>query len=379
MASIRTRKSRDGITSYQLQYRHEGRQPSIEFADYADAAKWRDRFNDLGPATALEMLRIENSDSPCVRLKEAGIEYIDSLTRAEDGTRNRYRAYMRNDIEPFFNSALPVDAITEALVVKWINHLSRVVGNAPKTVANKHGYLFGLMDSLRRQGIITKNPCEGTKLPRVDQAEMTFLEPDEFAALEEALPEQWRLLVRFLVASGVRWGEATALRVGDVDRRHNTIRIRRAWKYTGGARVLGAPKTKKSKRTINVDPDLIAELPLSGRTYGAWLFTNRQGNAIQISTFYKQVWVPTLARLATDPADPLHGKTPRIHDLRHTCASWMLDEGVPIGDVQEHMGHESIQTTKDRYGHCSRDAGKRAAAAIGKRLTKPKPHLAAVA
>ncbi|MGV9742889.1 tyrosine-type recombinase/integrase [Nocardia farcinica] len=380
MSSIRIRTRRDGTTYTQVLFRHEGKQQSVSFDDHEAALRWRALLDEIAPARALEMLaaaeRVEAMQF--LTLTAAAEEYIDTLTNASDGTRDRYRAYMRNDIIPFFGERFPVDAVTEVMVAKWVNHLGRVVGNSPKTIANKHGYLFGLMDWLRRRGAIAKNPCEATNLPRVHQAEMTFLEPDEYAALEAALPEQWRQFVRFLVASGMRWGEATALRVGDVDRRACTARVRQAWKYTGGKRVLGPPKTKKSKRTVNLDPDLVAELPLAGRPYTAWLFANRQGNPIQISTFYKQVWRPTLAALAADPADPLHGKTPRIHDLRHTCASWLLDDGVPLGDVQEHLGHESIQTTKDRYGHVSRDAGKRAAAAIGKRLaastreTKPR-------
>ncbi|QIS20610.1 hypothetical protein [Nocardia terpenica] len=68
------------------------------------------------------------------------------------------------------------------------------VGNAAKTIANKHGLLFGLCGALARRKILSENPCVHTKLPRVVRAEMCFLEPDEFAALLAALPEQWRLL-----------------------------------------------------------------------------------------------------------------------------------------------------------------------------------------
>ncbi|MFI5783554.1 hypothetical protein [Nocardia sp. NPDC051570] len=94
-----------------------------------------------------------------------------------------------------------------------------------------------------RRKLLTENPCAHTKLPRVVQTEMHFLEPDEFAALPAALPERWRLLVEFLIASGARWGEVTALRVRDINRKNLTARIHKAWKYTGNKPVLGAPKT----------------------------------------------------------------------------------------------------------------------------------------
>nr|WTA71304.1 site-specific integrase [Micromonospora sp. NBC_00855] len=386
MASVRTRTLSDGTITFSLQYRLDGKQPSIAFHDADSAYSWCERFNKLGSVTALEMLRAEQrateSGATVLPLSVEAEEYITTLTGVEDGTRNRYRAYMRNDISRFFGENIPPAAILDTTVKRWINHMEKTggrskKGQSPKTIANKHGFLFGLMDWLFQRGKIPSNPCANSKLPRVDMAEMIFLEPEEFAALHAALPRRWRLFVKFMVASGCRWGEITALQVGDIDRRKNTVRVRRAWKYTGGARVLGKPKTKKSKRTINLDAELVAELDLTGRAYSEWLFPNDQGGAIQVSTFYKQVWVPTLDEMAEavdDPEDdPLNGKRPRIHDMRHTCASWLLNAGTPLMVVQAHLGHESIKTTSDRYGHLDRRTAAQAAATLGAQLPSSQP------
>ena len=59
-------------------------------------------------------------------------------------------------------------------------------------------------------------------------------------------------------------------------------------------------------------------------------------------------------------------KSPRVHDLRHTCASWMIAAGVPLPIIQQHLGHESIQTTIGVYGHLDRRS---AADAIGSALS----------
>ncbi|QIS20612.1 tyrosine-type recombinase/integrase [Nocardia terpenica] len=92
-----------------------------------------------------------------------------------------------------------------------------------------------------------------------------------------------------------------------------------------------------------------------------------------ISYFYKDVWVPTRDALSLMSGDPLNGKKPRIHDLRHSCAAWMLTAGVPIHVVQAHLGHESIKTTVDVYGHLDRGAAASAAAMIGANLAPRQP------
>jgi integrase len=61
-------------------------------------------------------------------------------------------------------------------------------------------------------------------------------------------------------------------------------------------------------------------------------------------------------------------KKPRVHDLRHTNASWLIQAGVPLTVVQRHLGHESIQTTSDRYGHLDRKASRVVADVVGKAL-----------
>lgn len=381
MASIRPRTRANGSTCYAVLFRVGGKQTSESFDDPFAAARFRNQIDKIGAEQALQLLAAEviaATDAPS--LTDATNAYIDNLTGVEDGTRNRYRRFLANDLAPFFGANTPVDAIGDNFVARWINHLDQIVGNSPKTIANKHGFLYAFMASLAKSGTIPSNPCEGSNLPRVDQAEMVFLEEDEFGALCGAITERrWWVFIDFLVASGTRFGEASALRVGDIDRKRHTCTIRRAWKYTGGKRVLGRPKTKRSNRTIDLDADIIGELRLDGRGRDDWLFTGNNGGPVQISTFYKQVWAPAIEKLVADPDDPLNGKRPRIHDLRHTCASWMLGENIPLHVVQRHLGHESITTTSDRYGHLDRRAGAAAAAVIGAKLSrKAKPVLSVV-
>ena len=185
---------------------------------------------------------------------------------------------------------------------------------------------------------------------------MVFLEPGEYQILREEISEYWRPLVDFLVTSGARWSEVTALRPRDVDRAAGTVRISRAWKKAeGGGYEVGPTKTRKSVRTINIPAQVLDQLDYSNH----YLFTNSgRGRAnsdgvVRNANFAPHVWHPAVARAQSNGLT----KRPRIHDLRHTCASWLIQAGRPLPAIQAQLGHESIVTTVSVYGHLDRSSG----------------------
>jgi integrase len=207
---------------------------------------------------------------------------------------------------------------------------------------------------------------------------MVCLSRADFARLLDAVTEHWRPLVEFLVASGCRWGVATALRPSDVDRDACTVRITRAWKrtYDRGGYEIGPPKTKRSVRTINVPKSVLDKLNYTGE----WLFTNRAGRPVRGNGFHDRVWQPAVERVwpSVDPEGRPTDKSklqrrPRIHDLRHSCATWMVLAGVPLPVIQAHLGHESINTTIALYSHVDRRSGEAAAEAIAQALAGTSP------
>jgi integrase len=105
---------------------------------------------------------------------------------------------------------------------------------------------MGFLGAAVRKHQLAANPCDGNRLPRDEAREMVFLTQEEFALLHSCVNEHWQPLVEFLVASGARFGEATALTPGDIDLAEATVRIQRAWRYvTGGGYQLGPPKTRE--------------------------------------------------------------------------------------------------------------------------------------
>ena len=88
---------------------------------------------------------------------------------------------------------------------------------------------------------------------------------------------------------------------------------------------------------------LAAVKPLLGKPSDL-VFKTRSGGPVRHANFYTNVWSPACEAAGLDPA-------PRIHDLRHSHASWLISAGIQLEAVQDQLGHESILTTRGVYGH----------------------------
>ena len=377
MASLRTRKRKDGTEFHAVLYRLGGKQTSTSFDDFALASKFCDLANKHGIDNALAALKADTAAPGSFTVESWLLHHIEHLPGVDRNTASKYKAYTVNDFGPAFGD-IPLTALTTDHVVRWINQAREPdedgKRSSAKTVANKHGFIAGALNSAVARGHIPANPCVGIKLPRDDEAhEALFLTREQFAHLQSAVTEYWRPLVEFLVASGCRWGEAVALKPSDVDREEGTVRVSRSWKYGSGGYRLGATKTAKSRRTINIPAAVLDKLDYSRE----WLFVNRDGGPVRAAGFTRRVWAPALERAwpsIDENGAPITDRSkvlrPRIHDLRHTNASWMIQAGIPLPVIQQHLGHESITTTVAVYGHLDRRSMRAAADVIGQALAE---------
>ena len=97
-----------------------------------------------------------------------------------------------------------------------------------------------------RSGRVRANPARGLNLPRIRRRDYVFLTHEQVHHLADA-SGRWRLLILLLAYTGLRWGEATALRVSDVDLARRRIDVCRAYADVGGHLVLGSPKSHQSR------------------------------------------------------------------------------------------------------------------------------------
>lgn len=397
-------------------------QTSEIFDTRKEATQFAGWLDSIGPQGALDRLYAGEQAKGIPTLDQLAAEHIDHLEGAQDAHKVKQQRLWDRTWGPRIGSTR-ADLVDRDQLIKALSDLA-ANGRAPgrgyseKSMENQRGLLHGVLARAVDKGYLTKHPGLKLQLPQVtiamslddedDPAEMTCLTPDEFARLYESVAPHYQPMVRFLTGTGLRWGEAVALRVRDLNLRGDqpVVNVRRALKWSpDGNHVIGPPKTKKSRRTLVLPWENVEDVAplIRGRHAGDLVFTAPRGGTIWHRTFWSDHWRPALQRAQrceehTDPAcrcGTAHPKrcrvhevppppcgcpgtllvSPRIHDLRHTHASWLLGAGVPIHVVQARLGHESIQTTVDTYSHLMPDAQQMAASAAALVFTPRPPAL----
>jgi integrase len=324
------------------------KQGSETFDRKRDAEQFSVWLDALGAQGALDMLYESEQDKTIPTLDELAADHFRHLPNVTAGTRLSYeRLWARTWGERI--GPTPVHRLTKDQINLALIELAPRYSH--KSLENQRGLLASVVERGVDQGHIPKNIARGVKLPAGKPSrgdEMRILTPDEFATVEEAMDPHFRPLLRFLWGTGCRWGEVVALPVAKV--RIPNVSFHQALKWSpDNDRVIGTPKTSKSRRTIVLPPELHDELAAlcEGRRGDELVFTAKRGGMIPHRTFWSRYWLPAVEHLTPRP---------RIHDLRHSHASWLLGNGVPIHVVQARLGHESIQTTVDTYSHLLPDA-----------------------
>jgi integrase len=325
---------------WRVRFRQGGTETSQTFRLKRDATAFAAILDGGGVTDALAWLAARDTRASEVTFGKWFPEYVGQLTGVTDRTRESYRSIHRNHLTHL--DPLPLPLLTRSHVTDVVNKLDRA-GKSPKTIKNVIHLLSSCLALATDEGHMTRNPCGRVRLPKaaLGDAEPRFLTHDEFRTLLAAIPEHYQPLVVFLVGTGLRWSEATALQGRHVNLEAGTILVRQAWKEQGG-RELGPPKTSKGRRTVNPAAMALRAAQHHLRGPDDWLFTTPTGKIVRHSNFYNRVW---------KPACETSGVKATIHDLRHTHASWLISDGQSLEAVQDQLGHQSILTTRSVYGH----------------------------
>jgi integrase len=401
MASVTPRRTGNGSVSWRVQFRmgDPAKVKQYTFQVEKAARDFGALVDRVGPEAAIATLNArENRAIGMPTLEEFTAHYLDPasglLTGVENGTRAGYLSIAKRSFLAVLGP-LPIDAVDKPDVGRWVawqeaQKSARAGADgliAAKTVKNYHALLSSILQAAVDQKLRPDNPARGTRLTRGRKREAVFLSQREFETLLHFVPEYYQPLVLFMAGTGTRWGEATAATWGDVEIATNPaiVRIDKAWKKgADGTPVLGVPKSERSRRTISLWPELVDRLgePRAGNEY---LFPGMaSGKNIRYGGFNTRIWGRAVAdannaeKCAAVGLVPV-GKKPRIHDLRHSHASWLIAAGAPLPFVQARLGHEKITTTVDTYGHLLPDAHRQMSQIMSETMSNVLPVLGEIA
>ena len=245
------------------------------------------------------------------------------------------------------------------------NDIGKGKGLANATVRGIHMVLREALDSAVREGLIPRNPADGTSPPKIHRKEKQVLTKDELENFMKLIEndEVWYDFFYTEIITGMRQGEICGLRWEDFDEAKGTLRVARSVDFVKKELVIGETKTDDGKRTIYL-PDSLWRL-LAERKKGAvseWIFPNllRPELPLDPAKAYRQF--KKLLEIGELPDI-------RFHDLRHTFTSHAANSGIAPKTLSEIVGHSKASFTMDTYAHVTGDMQKNAANIVNNYIT----------
>lgn len=221
-------------------------------------------------------------------------------------------------------------------------------------------------------GLLTSNPVRQVRAPCIEKHRALFYEPHDVLQLWLALetePLMWQAIIATGLLMGIRRGELMGLRWGDINWERNTITIERAaFRVSKQEQCVKVPKTATSKRTIPMPAPLVPVLQAwheqQGGTADDYICAERPGKWLHVDAPTKW-FAKFIARRCLPPLN--------LHGLRHTAATIMLEAGIPVKTVSEHLGHGQTSTTTNIYAHTTQVSRDQAAETMSNAVTPGKP------
>ncbi|MGE7273554.1 tyrosine-type recombinase/integrase [Brevibacillus panacihumi] len=293
-------------------------------------------------------------------------------------TLNLYMACLNSRILPAMGH-LRLEDIKPLHIVDFIQQISkdggRQDGQEGKLSSGSIEYHLRVLKNILKRAvdwkIISSNPADSVQKPKVEYKKVMPYDEHEVQALLQALqtePFHWRIMITLALTTGLRRGELLGLEWKHIDLESGVIDVEQTLSLSlKGEVIIKEPKTRSSKRKVAVPPSVLAEL----REYKKHIHE-------QIGTM-GDLWKggDRFFVFAHPDGKPFHHERPylwfrnfvkkngfryiRFHDLRHTSATLLINQGVHAKIISERLGHSNITTTMNIYGHALRSADQAAA------------------
>jgi integrase len=356
MATIEKYQNTSGATLYRVRYRtpdnkqtdkrgFKTKREATDFAAQVEVSKSR------GEYVAASAGRVTIGELGPAWLKRQRGHMKPSSYRS-------YESAWRVHTEPRW-SAVKIADVRFTDVQAWIADLSTKRG--PVIVRFAHAVLARILEDCVRDRMLASNPARGVKLPPKPAPKHIYLTAKQLDRLAES--GRYQSLVLLLGIGGMRWGEAAALRVADVDFLRRRIHLSRNAVKVGGSFAVGTLKSNKN-RTVAVPQFVVDALAktAAGKGRDELLWPSRSGRYLRPPSSDESWLAGAVARCqkAANEARAMESKSgvepttpvfPRVtaHDLRHTAASLAIHAGANPKVVQRMLGHASAAMTLDTY------------------------------
>ncbi len=253
---------------------------------------------------------------------------------------------------------LKINQITTPFIEKFIARKQEQEMNI-NTLRKVLGTLNQILSYAVRHKYLDHNPLRDAERPRdpgEDKKEIQVLTPEQIRAfLEDVEDRKYKTLFLMAIMTGARQGELLGLEWGDLDLEKNQVYIQRT--FNNGR--FFPTKTKGSKRKIDLSPTVMHELKIwklaCPKTDLDLMFPNDAGGPIDKNNMMKRYFEPALEKAGIITRDKrtkkIEGPPVRFHDLRHTYASLLLEQGENIKYVQTMLGHSTPMVTLNVYSH----------------------------
>jgi integrase len=313
-----------------------------------DGRKRRQTFGDFDTAhlfkTDLEARLARGDYVPVEQRKLPLGTYMDNVLAGGDISRSTLDAYAYRRKHTRDLEQRPIGEVTPSDIRALMASLEEDdVGPAARASVRK--LLSKVFRVAVAEGILARNPCASVPVPRIERREIHIFTVQELDALGKAMPPHLWAAVPLSAYTGLRGGEVGGLRDQDIAWLPRQIHVTQTVQRSRGHAVIGPPKTAASRRVVAVPGFVIEVLALHIRKFGlapdGRLFRTRGGGYIGSQE------LGDAFRRALEEC----GLEGRWHDLRHTSVAFAIQLGAHPKQIQARLGHSSITTTLDTYGH----------------------------
>jgi integrase len=270
------------------------------------------------------------------------IYYKDMEVRLRENTMNTKRYVIDLKIRPYFKNKI-LSEITVADIRQWQNELlsKDYADTYLKTI---HGQMSAIFNYACRYYGLADNPCKKAgSIGRSNGEVKNFWMQEEFETFLECFEDdrKTRMAFQMLYWTGMRIGELLALTYNDINMEEKTVSITKSYQRLKGKDIITAPKTQKGIRVISMPDFLIEEL----EEYCSHLYGIMRKD--RLFNFTKSYMEHKMAK----GIEKSGVKKIRLHDLRHSHASMLVNMGIQPLEIAARLGHEKIETTLNTYSH----------------------------